>query len=273
MPNLVSHGVDIFYRDEGEGIPIILGHSSTGSSGQWRQLIDRLSERYRLLAPDHLGYGRTGAYPGEAPMFDLEISIIEKLVDLAGTPVHLIGHSFGGAIMARTAVRMPNRIRSLSLIEPTLFHLLRPAGRIAEHTEIKSVADQVIQNVDAGDPQEAARGFIDYWIAKDAYDTMDERLRNAVSAGMPKLRVEWLAAFDAWGATLEALKNLSVPIQLIRATDTTSAASAVIDVLREIWPMARHTDVEGAGHMSPLTHSGIVNSILEEFLDQNSVGT
>ena len=83
MPNLVSHGVNVFYRDEGEGIPIILGHSSTGSSGQWRQLIDRLSERYRFLAPDHLGYGRTGACPGEPPMFDLEISIIEKLVDLA----------------------------------------------------------------------------------------------------------------------------------------------------------------------------------------------
>lgn len=273
MPNLTLHGVNVFYRDEGKGIPIVLGHSSTGSSGQWRELISRLSKRYRLLAPDHLGYGRTGSHPGKPPLFELEVSIIEALVDLAGAPAHLIGHSYGGSLVSRAALRMPDRVRSLSLIEPTLFHLLRPAGRFDEYAEIKAVADRVVRYVDSGDPQEAARGFIDYWVSKGAYAAMDERLRNAVANGMPKLRAEWLATFDAWGATSEALATIEAPIQLIGATETTKPASAVIDVLREIWPTARHTDVEGAGHLSPITHSAIVNSILEEFVDQNTVRT
>jgi pimeloyl-ACP methyl ester carboxylesterase len=66
------HGVDVFYRDEGSGPAIILGHSSTGSSGQWRGLIASLSDRFRVIAPDHLGYGRTGPYTGELPLIEHE---------------------------------------------------------------------------------------------------------------------------------------------------------------------------------------------------------
>jgi pimeloyl-ACP methyl ester carboxylesterase len=55
-------------------------------------LIGQLSGRYRLIAPDHLGYGRTGPYPGESQVFELEVSIIEALIELADMPVHLIGH-------------------------------------------------------------------------------------------------------------------------------------------------------------------------------------
>ena len=39
MPQVTVHDVDVFYRDEGAGPAIILGHSSTGSSGQWRGLM------------------------------------------------------------------------------------------------------------------------------------------------------------------------------------------------------------------------------------------
>ena len=36
MPRASVHGVDVFFRDEGEGEPIVFGHCSAGSSGQWR---------------------------------------------------------------------------------------------------------------------------------------------------------------------------------------------------------------------------------------------
>ena len=76
MPQVSIHGVEVYFRDEGEGPPIVLGHSSTGSGGQWRDLIARLSRRFRLIAPDHIGYGRTGPYPGTVPWMDLEVAVI-----------------------------------------------------------------------------------------------------------------------------------------------------------------------------------------------------
>ena len=269
MPVLASHGVEAFYRDEGDGSPVILGHSSTGSSGQWRSLIDRLSARYRFLAPDHLGYGRTGPYPGGPSVIEHDVSIITGLANLLDEPVHLVGHSYGGAMVSRAAIQMPGNVRSLTLIEPTLFHLLRPAGRDGEYAEIKAVADRVVHYVDAGDTEEAARGFIEYWVGRNAFDSMEARIRSAVTDGMPKLRAEWLEAFDARGATIEALRDIEAPIQLIRGGKSTGAAKAVVDLLREILPGAGFVEIEEAGHMLPLTHPQRVNPMIERFLDEH----
>ncbi len=139
MPQLTVHGLDVYYRDEGRGIPIVLGQASTGSGGQWRALSTQMADQYRLVAPDHIGYGRTAAFAGQMPLIGHEIAIIEALLEELAQPVHFVGHSYGGAILARTAVRVPEKVRSLTLYEPTLFHLLAPAGKLAEHDEIKSV--------------------------------------------------------------------------------------------------------------------------------------
>jgi pimeloyl-ACP methyl ester carboxylesterase len=268
MAQIAVHGHDVNYRDEGSGIAVLLGHSSTGSSGQWRELIKRMSSRYRLVAPDHIGYGRTAAYSGGIPLMELEIAVVEMLMRSIAQPVHLVGHSFGGSVFARAAVRMPEQVRSLTLVEPTLFYLLAPSGRAPEHDEIKAVADRVIRYVDEGDADEAARGFIEYWVGPGAYDSMDDRLREGVRAGMTKLAVEWPAAFEPYRATPGALSALNMPIQLIGASRTTPAARAVMDVLRGLWPKAAYAEIGGAGHMSPVTHANTVNEIIDTFVSK-----
>jgi pimeloyl-ACP methyl ester carboxylesterase len=266
MPHLPVNGLDVFYRDEGRGTPILLAHCSTGSGAQWKALSARLATRFRLIAPDHIGYGRTSPYSGPSPVIEREIATMMALMDIAGSPAHLIGHSYGGSILARVAVRAPERTRSLTLIEPTLFYLLRQSGRVAEHADIQAVAERVTQYVDAGDLSEGARAFIDYWTGPGAYERMDERLRTSIAQSMPKLRREWPESFAPWGATIEALSALRLPILLISGQQTTPPALAVTAILRQVWPVASHVEVAGAGHMSPITHAGHVNASIEDFL-------
>lgn len=268
MPQIAVHGHDVHYRDEGSSVPLLLGHCSTGSSGQWRELFKLMAGRHRLVAPDHIGYGRTAAYSGGIPLMELEIAIIETLMRSIGEPVHLVGHSYGGSLLARAAVRRPEQARSLTLVEPTLFYLLAPFGRAPEHAELTAVADRFIRYVEAGDADEAARGFIEYWVRPGAYDAMDEKLREAVRAGMTKLAVEWGAAFEPYGATPEALSALNMPIHLIGASRTTPSARAVMDVLRGLWPKAAYAEIGGAGHMSPVTHANAVNEIIDTFVSK-----
>ena len=99
---------------------------------------------------------------------------------------------------------------------------------------------------------------------------MDERVRASVTAGMAKVHDEWLTAFEAQGATLEALEALSMPIQLVAGSNTTRAAWGVVEVLRSIWPRAAYAEIGGAGHMSPLTHTVRVNDVVEQFLDETT---
>ena len=266
MPQISVIGIDAYFVDEGEGPPVVLGHSSTGSGAQWGKLIARLSDRYRLLAPDHAGYGRSGAYPGTPPLVDCEVAIVEAILDQVGGPAHFVGHSYGGSVLIQTALRNPDRVRSLTVIEPTLFHLLEPVGKAAEHAEIKAVADRVIARTEAGDPVEAARGFIGYWVGPGAYDAMEERVRDYITGCMDKLCHEWRGALVASGATTDALAGLDVPIQLIEGSETTAAAAGVVDILKQIWPAARTVTIAGAGHMLPITHADAVNAEIESFL-------
>jgi pimeloyl-ACP methyl ester carboxylesterase len=267
MPQIRVGELDVFYRDEGSGPGVLLGHSSTASGGQWRSLITSLSSRYRLIAPDHLGYGRTSAYTGTLPVVENELAILNAFIDILDGCAHLVGHSYGGALAARYAVRAPGKVRSLTLVEPTLFYLLAPAGKHREHSEIRAVADRVIEYVDAGDPAQAARGFIGYWTSPGAFESMDERTRAAVLAGMPKLRAEWPDAFEEHGASRDALAGCTMPIQLIAGSATTPASRAVMAILRAIWPEASYSQVDGAGHMVAVTHAQEVNALIEAFLD------
>jgi pimeloyl-ACP methyl ester carboxylesterase len=163
---------------------------------------------------------------------------------------------------------MPEQVRSLTLVEPTLFYLLALSGRISEHAEIKAIADRVIRYVGENDADGAARSFIEYWVGPGAYDTMDVRVREAVRVSIAKVPVEWPTGFEPYGATVEALSGLKMPIQLIGGSRTTPAARAVMDVLRGLWPRAAYAEIEDAGHMAPLTHAHTVNEIIDTFIGQ-----
>ena len=90
---------------------------------------------------------------------------------------------------------------------------------------------------------------------------MDDRQREGVQAGMAKLLVEWPAAFVPHGATDVALSALQMPVQLIEGSRTTPAARAVIEILRLLWPRASYAKIDGAGHMSRLTHAEAVYEV------------
>jgi pimeloyl-ACP methyl ester carboxylesterase len=268
VPSLTVNGIDVFYRDEGAGDPIIFGHSSVATGGQWRLAIERLSGRYRCLAPDHIGYGRSGAYSGEGSLTDLEIAVIEALLDRTGGPAHFVGHSLGGAILARAAVRMPDRVRSLIVIEPILFHLLQSQGRSAEYTEVRNVANGALELARAGNLEDAARGFIDYWSGQGSFDRMPEDRQMTTMKGMEKVSLEWEIGFEPQGATAADLAKLEFPIELIMGANTTPVGSAVTEILRQIWPSAACVEVPGAGHMAPITHADAVNAAIERFLER-----
>src|SRR5262249_61702124 len=98
-------------------------HCSSGSSSAWTAVI--VSRGFRTLAPDLLGYGRNSPWPRDVDLgSDTELAIFDSLLDSCGEPVHLVGHSYGGAVAPNAAMGLPRRVGSLSLIAPVAFYLL-----------------------------------------------------------------------------------------------------------------------------------------------------
>jgi pimeloyl-ACP methyl ester carboxylesterase len=266
VPTLLARHTTLAYTDEGTGPPVILVHGSASSRGQWRAAVLDFSPRYRVLAPDLHGYGGTAAPPALAGLtIDDEAELIDALVHLAGAEVHLVGHSYGGGVCLRVASLRPERIASLTLIEPTAFHLLRLAGEDAAWREIQDVAARHIALADAGDLDACADHFLGYWIGADAWRAMPADARARIIRTMPKIAQEWRMVFAA-DDLYDGLAAAGIPTLLVRGAGTTLAARSVVELLRDRFQHASLVEIAGAGHMSPVTHPAAVNAAIAQHL-------
>ena len=247
-------------------LTVICLHCSASSSRQWTGLAAALSPEHRTIAPDLIGYGDAPGIEAASATLDAEAARIAALVDAAGGPVCLVGHSYGGAVATRVALRRPDSVVGLALYEPVLFSLITrgvdtdPAGR-----EIVATGFAIQSEVHLGCVERAAQRFVDYWSGIGTWQTMDQRRRLAVCARMPKVAREFAALFDD-AVPLSAYTRLTMPVLWLEGETTRRPPQAVAGRLFPALADARHVRVAGAGHMGPLTHSEAVNGEIRRFV-------
>ncbi|QQS12651.1 MAG: alpha/beta fold hydrolase [Rhodospirillales bacterium] len=131
MREIVFNGALVRYRTWGEGAAVALLHSGGSSSAQWERIAPALAPVRTVIAPDLLGFGATEAWPAKGALtHDLQADMVAEVVRAAigAGAIDIVGHSYGGATATRLALRHPELVRSLVLIEPVISHLLRDAG-------------------------------------------------------------------------------------------------------------------------------------------------
>ena len=269
MPTTVVRNVEVHYREAGGGPGVVLLHSAGSSSGQWRRLSEQLAPHYRVLAPDLFGYGGTGHWPpGRHDLIADEAEIALAILELAGAPAHLVGHSYGGHIALRAALEHPECVLSLTLIEPSMAYLLAHAREEAAYSEIRAVADPVLAHARRGELEEAASLFLNYFMGQGALAAMPAASRAAVVESMRKLVYQWPFSLERERPTLADYRGVTMPTLLIQGSRTTFALQRLMHVLRVTLPNCAHVLIEGAGHMSPVTHAAAVNAAIEGHLER-----
>ena len=114
-----------YVREAGSGPAVVCIHSNASTSSQWRELMDLLAPRYRVLAPDSYGSGKSPDWPSDRVIqLGDEVDFMAPVLALAGSPAVMVGHSYGAAVALKAALRHPAQMRALVLYEPTLFALL-----------------------------------------------------------------------------------------------------------------------------------------------------
>jgi pimeloyl-ACP methyl ester carboxylesterase len=109
-------GVDTFYREAGpaDAPVVLLPHGYPCSSYEFRNLMPRLADRWRLIAPDYPGAGYSATPEGFDYSFDGLAGFLDRFVRALGLGRFVLYlHDFGSPIGARLAIRAPERIVAL----------------------------------------------------------------------------------------------------------------------------------------------------------------
>lgn len=257
------------FREAGAGPGVVCIHSNASTSGQWRGLMERLAPTFHVLAPDSYGSGRSPEWPSDRVIrLQDEAEFIEPVLARAGSPVSLVGHSYGAAVALIAALAHPGRVRAMALYEPTLFALVDAEAPPPNDADgIRHAVAQAGIALDAGNPDAAAAWFIDYWMGPGSWARMPEQRRPAIAASVVNVR-RWAHALFTEPTPLAAFRSLDIPVLYMVGKRSTSAARGVARLLAAALPRVEVLAFDNLGHMGPITHPEPVNEAIARFLER-----
>ncbi len=262
------------------GPPLVILH---GGAASWRYadaLIDLLTARWHVFAPDLRGHGKSGRVPGRYHLADYAEDIAAFLTGVMREPPVVYGHSLGGEVAVMVAAHHPALVRAVvvgdvpfsaenhPMEEPghramnELWHRLAggpPAEIAAGLREMQVSVPGTTALVRAGD----AFGEENPWFAFQASNLsqLDPGVLAAVLEG-PKIM---LAGYDPKAL----LPAISCPVLILQADPATGGLLSDGEVEKglRLLPRATHVRLEGIGHELHGRHAERILEAITPFLD------
>ncbi len=222
----------IYYEEEGSGDPLLLIPGLTLSIEDLQAIRQALAGRYRIIAADAPGSGRSLPQPRQYPAsyyHDDARSFLALLDKVGAAPARIVGFSDGGEYALVMAELNPSAVRSIAA--------WGAAGRIGGPKEMVEAFAQVVDN-----PIPPMKDYSEY--LKGAYGEENARLTVQSAAKA------FGAIMDAGGdISRERAREISCPVLLITGENDFLAPPAAVSELAGAIPQAEFIEAKDATHM------------------------
>ena len=257
MPFACGAGAEIYYEVHGRGTPMVLSAGMGGSGTFWTPQIEALARRHQVVVYDHVGTGRsTDGVRTIAGMAD-DIACVMQHLGIANA--HVVGHAIGGIVGIELAIRHPERLRSLVVVNGWG----RADPFLRRCFEIRK------QLLNQAGPQAYVRAqplflYPPQWISENIAHLEAEEPR--ILAHFPPVatmnqRIDMFLAFEA-GARLE---SIGVPTLLASARDDNLVPSYLTRELAARIPHAQVREVAWGAHAFTAVTPDVFNATLLDF--------
>jgi pimeloyl-ACP methyl ester carboxylesterase len=264
---LVVDGARLHYAVGGAGVPLVLVHGLGGTVENWRGIAPALARNHRVLVPDLPGHGRSEPLQ-EAAHLDVFVDAVCAMCAAEGMGSAVwFGHSLGGTIALRAAVRRPDAVRGVVLaaaagigsstrlgrVTVTLMGLVQPGKLIAPH-----------RSAWAGS-RLGRRVAFGWWGVGDS-DALSPELAEAFFEG-PAHHTKTRQAGSALLATdpLDGLEQVACPVLCLwGASDKWVKLDDGIEYARRLGAPLRA--IAGCGHLLIGERPEVCVSVIDEFV-------
>jgi len=259
-------GREMHYLDQGEGFPLLLGHSFLWDSRMWAPQLDILSQHFRCIVPDLWSHGQSQPVNIDVLTIDQLAEDKHALMQHLGIERYsIVGMSVGAMWGAKLAMDYPDEVASLVMLGSYLG--AEKTETAADYMELLSIAQQmeevpsavidaIVRIFFCAETQERHPALVETF----RFDLMflaPEQVRGIVAMGELVYRRQ---------SMLDRVTDIRCPTLIMVGDGDLAQPVAESEEMHQLLPDSQFAIIENAGHMSSLEQPSQVNPLLVNFL-------
>ncbi len=241
MPVARLKEIDMFYINEGEGIPLILIHGIGSSHQVWLHLFPALTKKFRVIAGDTRGHGNSSKPKGEYSI-KLFTEDWAQLIEFLGLDsAYLMGASMGGAIAMQTALDHAEKVKALILVDTWAYPHPDFVAHIKKRIEVLEEGT-LSEYMELTMPFVYSRQFL-----KEKPQIIDEHGARLAKTNLDALKASCRALLDF--DVRERILQIKIPTLVIVGTNDLLLPPLHSEFISGCIEGSRYTAIKGAGHL------------------------
>lgn len=253
-------GIEVVYDERGQSSPVVLLHGFPFNRSMWREQIDALSVRYRVIAPDLRGHGET-AVAASATMEEMadDVAALMDALDIERAVIG--GLSMGGYVTLAFARKYPQRVRALILADT------RPQADTEEaRTNREKMAERAVSDgMEAIAEMQLPKLLAPKTISEEP--EMVARVREMIVTTKGEGAAAALRGMAERRDQSDLLSQIKVPTLIIVGSEDELTPPTDAEKMQRAIQGSRLVRIDGAGHVSNIERANEFNRALVEFLD------
>ena len=262
-------GLTFNYIEQGTGQPVVLIHGSVSDYREWSNQMTVLSQYYRVIA-----YSRRYHWPNLPPGSDADASLEKQVEDLIGIitalgpgPVHIIGHSYGGAVALHLTLRRPDLVQTLVLAEPAVAGVLsNTAENDSALKEGQTIRAKMKEVFASGNAELIVRTYADH-VAPGSFEKSGPEERKMLLENVLAFQLDNTSQRPPF--TCGEAQKIGIPVLVISGNLSPLGLQRIAETTAQCIKGSQLVKIAKATHWMVREQPKLFNDAVLEFLNKN----